>query len=304
MRALKLSYFLLLLPLLAWSGAAWTQDIPTSRKNIQLRLVDLPGTAVQGKQLYTVVDGKQYPIDRLLAQAGVARLDGYSANSGFASWYLDPKGESLYYMALTGCGFESDGMALFRSDLFGKKIEPVLGRCDNLKMETLSPGDKNYLLVREGNSGVGDTGFWIFDLASNEPLVHAAGTLSAGKGNFHYCNGNEEEKGTCYDVSADVLLNRKTPVKLLPRFPLTARTLADGVELRQEEGGLACGKSPSTTVAKIPQKGSQVLVLDSCKGRGVYEVFYRGARGTVSQNYLQGINIPSEVSQAPVNSPK
>ncbi len=269
------------------------QELPTSRPGLLLRLKELPGAKSPARQLYTVVNGKEYPIDRLLTELGVARLDGYQPEAGQPAWYVDPTGNYLYYTVLTGCGWENDGMAIYRSDLFGKRIEPLLGRCDNLKMEGLAYGGKNLLLIREGNSGVGDTGFWLFDLATLEPLVHAGGTLEAkpGSGNFRYCDGNAEEAGSCREIAMEVLLNRKSPLRLLPRFPLTARTAADGVELRQLEGSASCGTAPTVGVEKIPQKGSWVAVLDSCKGRGVYEVYYRGLRGTVSKSQLVGFQI-------------
>ena len=131
-------FFLLCLCLtLAYGELLRDQEIPTSREGLKLILEDLPGEGVKRKQLSTVLDGKKYPIDRLISGIGVALLDGYQANAGLPAWLLDPSGNYFYYMGLTGCGFESDGMVLSRSDLQGKKIEPILGRCDNLKIEIL-----------------------------------------------------------------------------------------------------------------------------------------------------------------------
>ena len=268
------------------------QEIPTARPDLKLRLKEIPGTDIQRKQLSTVVAGKEYPIDRLIVGIGVARLDSYGPEAGHPAWYLDAKREFLYYTALTGCGFESDGMVIFRTDLYGKRIEPVLGRCNNLKMEPLALVGKDYLLIREGDSGIGDTGFWIIDLESNQPALHAAGTLEKSKdGGFKYCRGNQEDPGLCKEVTADILLNRKAPLELQPRFPLKARSNQEQVPVRISDGPSSCGLIPATKVENLPRKDALVAILDSCKDRGVYEIYYRGLRGTVSKNYLTGYQV-------------
>lgn len=275
------------------SAAAQTQDIATHKKGVALRLKPAPEAGESYRRLFTVVDGKEYPIDRFSLRWGIAILEGYGDSAGLPAWYLDPEGKYLYYTVLTGCGFENDGMAIFRSDLRGTRVEPVVGSCDNLAMEALAEGGKSYLLIRESNSGIGNTGFWIFSLASNQPLVHAGGVLEKATqpGKFRYCAGNEDEKGTCADVSMETLLQRKAPLRLLPRFPLAARTAQDEIPLRIPEGSLPCGLEPTARTEKIPRRGSPVVILDTCKDRGVYEVYFRGLRGTVSKNQLQGFQV-------------
>ncbi|KAB2838145.1 hypothetical protein F9K50_09765 [bacterium] len=277
----------------AVAGEARGQEIPTAKKGVSLRLKPLPEAGESFRRLFAVVEGKEYLIDRFSLHWGIGRLEGYGDVSGTPAWHLDPEGKHLYYTVLTGCGYENDGMAIFRSDLFGTRIEPVVGSCNNLAMEGLAGGGKPYLLVREWNSGLGNTGFWIFDVASGKPLVHAGGILERGAvpGKFRYCPGHEEEKGPCSDIDLEALLQRKTPLRLLPRFPLTARTVQDEVPLRIPEGSLPCGLEPGFRSEKIPHKGSQVVILDTCKDRGVYEVYFRGLRGTVSKNQLQGFQV-------------
>lgn len=272
---------------------ARAQEIPTARQGVALRLKPWPEAGENGRRLFTVVNGKEYPIDRFSLSWGIAKLDGYDGQSGKPAWYLDPEGKYLYYTVLTGCGFENDGMAIFRSDLFGSRVEPVVGSCNDLAMEPLAEGGKSYLLIRESNSGIGDVGFWIFSLDSSQPMVHAKGTLGKGKvpGKFRYCDGSEEEQGACADIAMDTLLLRKSPLQLLPRFPLIARTRQDEVPLRIATGPWSCGLEPAEKVEKIPRKGSLVAILDTCKERGVYEVYFRGLRGAVSKNQLEGFQV-------------
>lgn len=273
-------------------GQAFAQDIPTGKNGISLRLKPLSEPKGSYKKLYTIVGGKEYPIDTLVMSMALARLEGYGEEAGVPAWYLDPEGKFLYYSVLTGCGYENDGMAIFRTDLYGKRIDPVIGSCDNLTMEALADNGKNYLLIREGNSGAGLRNFWIFDLESQQPIVHAEGLLekSAVAGKFQYCQGPEEEKSGCAEISMQTLLQRQRPLRLLPRFPLIARTAKDDVPMRVPQNA-ACGIDPSDQVEKIPKKGSVVLILDTCKDRGVYEVYFRGIHGTVSKNQLSGFQI-------------
>ena len=273
-------------------GKGFAQDIPTGKNGISLRLKSLSESKGSYKKLYTVVGGKEYPIDTLSMSLGLARLEGYGEEAGVPAWYLDPEGRFLYYSVLTGCGYENDGMAIFRTDLYGKRIEPVIGSCDNLTMESLADGGKNYLLIREGNSGAGLRDFWIFDLDTHQPIVHAEGLLekSTVAGKYQYCKGPEEEKTACAEISMQTLLQRQRPLRLLPRFPLIARTVKDDVPMRVPYNA-SCGIDPSDKIEKIPQKGSVVVILDTCKDRGVYEVYFRGTHGTVSKNQLSGFQI-------------
>jgi len=291
--ALSLTKYLLLLLLLLGSRFAQALDLQTPRQNVLLRVIELGPIPDHRLQLSAVVDGNSHPIDEVVIAAGVSRLTGYAPDAEQPAWLLDAGGRYLYYTTLTGCGFEGEGMAIFRSDLRGSKIEPVLGGCGILTMEIVPINRLNYLLVRESHGDSHEAGFWIFDMETLRPIVHADGILrkrSGANATYDYCASFPKWKKDCQKVTDEILQNRRIPLRLRSRHPIRARVKANSLVVSVSEGLSTCDEESKHSL-KLPKPSGQVAILQACPDEDHYEIYYRGLRGTGSREDLETIKI-------------
>jgi hypothetical protein len=228
--------------------------------------------------LYTIINGRQYFIDRL-ERTALMLPDPLG---------VDPTGSYVFYTSNTGCGYEQEGMTVFVSDVYGKKKEPILGRCMVLGADRfLSFQGKNYLHISEGNSGTTEgTGFWLYDVSRREFVVHVEGEISEiKKGVFSYgyyiSDGEFKELGK---ITMATLIRGGKPLRLLPRHP--THGITQKREIRVYPSTIECYIDSDKPYKQISKRGMRVLIVYECQDGG-YEIYYDGFRGKVKKGAIR-----------------
>lgn len=260
-------------------GNSYSQTPAARKPNVKLHY--------DGRKLHTRINGKQYLIDEA-APTAVPIADAL----------LDPSRKNVYYVKNTGCGFENEGTTLFVADVRGGTSMPILSRCVMLTpVKFLNSGGRSYLLIKEENGATAyGTSFWLFDVGARSFEIHAEGELTAKSNNtFSYGLYDEAETlkplGT---VTLRTLINRGSPLRLMPRQPTRALTINNNTKLVLIDP--YCGPLSDDKVEAeiIKNAGSQVLIAGECPD-GDYQVYFQGSIGKVAKqdlNLLKSNQIP------------
>lgn len=229
--------------------------------------------------LYTIINGRQYFIDRLeRVELGLPDPLG-----------VDPTGRFVFYTSNTGCGFEQGGMTIFVSDVYGKKKVPILGSCVYLTAERfLRFQGKNYLLITQTSESP-EHSFWLYDVSRGEFVVHADGgirEIKQGVFSYGYCVGDTEFKeiGT---ISMRTLIRRGPPLRLLPRHSTHGITQKGDVQVYSSWG---CSIDNDKQHKTISTPRTRVLILEACEDGG-YEIYYEGFRGKVMKGSIRPVKL-------------
>ena len=252
-------------------GSSYSQTPAARKSDVRLHY--------DGRKLYTRIDGKQYLIDEA-APTAVPIADAL----------LDPGRKNVYYVKNTGCGFENEGTTLFVADVRGRISIPILSRCVILTpVRFLNSRGRSYLLIKEENGATAyGTSFWLFDAGAQRFEIHAEGELTAKRNNtFSYGFYDEAEKlkplGT---VTLRTLINRGSPLRLMPRQPTRALTVNNNTKLVLTDP--YCGPLQDE-VQIIKNAGSQVLIAGECPD-GDYQVYFEGSIGKIAKRDLNLLN--------------
>lgn len=230
----------------------------------------------ENNRLHTQIAGQQYFIDEVAA-----------GGADTPNAMLDPSQANVYYVQNTGCGFENEGTTIFRSDVYGRASVALLSRCEILTPERfVNFKGRSYLLITEQNGGTTrGTSFWLLDVSAGRFAVHAEGELKPKReGSFAYGFYDESEElkplGT---VSIQALINRASPLRLLPRQPIRAVTVKQNTKLIPTDA--YCETDPNGKSVTIKGAGSEVLIANQCP-EGDYEVYFQGSRGKIPKRQL------------------
>lgn len=249
-------------------------------------LANIPAYYSQSKQrrasfkfedykLYTFVKGRKYFIDAIQHKGAVNVSDPV----------FDPTNRYIFYVSNTGCGFEGDGMTIFISDVYGKRKYPILGRCEHLDpIKFVKSDGKYYLLIKQSNEASEDS-FWLYDVSAKEFVLHAIGELKAiGNGSSYRYYKNAAELKYTGKVTTRDLINRQSPLKLLPRRPTHGFTRRKNTRLLLSDNE-GCTYIGGNEFKVIPSPGTKVLILEECEDGG-YLIYYNGAKGKVQAKNL------------------
>ena len=259
-------------------GSSYSQTPAARKPDVKLHYEE--------RKLHTRINGKQYLIDEA-APTAVPIADAL----------LDPGRKNVYYAKNTGCGFENEGTTLFVADVRGGTSIPILSRCVILTpVKFLNSSGRSYLLIKEENGATAyGTSFWLFDVGAKRFEVHAEGELKAKSNNtFSYGFYDEAETlkplGT---VTLQTLINRGSPLRLMPRQPTRALTVNNNTKLVITDP--YCGPL-SDEVRIIKNAGSEVLIAGQCPD-GDHQVYFQGTIGKVAK---QDVNLSKSIQIAPV----
>jgi hypothetical protein len=200
---------------------------------------------------------------------------------------VDPSGKFVFYAVNTGGGFESEGMTIFLSDVYGRKQIPILGRSWVLRPAGfLSLKGKDYLLIT-GESESPERDFWLYDITSGKFILHADGEIrEINKGVFSY--GLNDEAGEFKElgkVTAGQLLKNAHPLKLLSLYPTHGLTQKRKVRVYESDHCYSVDEAPYKTIATA---GTKVLIFGECEDGG-YAIYYKGFTGKVRKDALRVI---------------
>lgn len=262
-------------------------DAQIGKSGVRLKVVPDNSVVEEGRKYYqqsgklhTVVDGRTYYIDRL-----------NRITVGIPEPVIDPTGRFIFYASNTGCGFEAEGMTIFKSDIYGRKKSPILGRCIVLTpTDFLSHQNKHYLLIKGSSEGP-DTDFWLYDIETDEFVLHADGDIKEhGKGQFTYGRADDESDfKEIGKVTTETLVRRAAPLRLLPRYPTHGLTLKPGVRVSQSD----CYEDEEGPHKTIAKSGTRVLIVQKCEDGG-YQVYFGGALGRVKKGAIKAIDFGQE----------
>jgi hypothetical protein len=225
--------------------------------------------------LYTIINGRQYFIDRLERTALI-----------LPEPVIDPTGSYVFYAGNTGCGFEQEGMTIFVADVYGKKKYPILGRCWGLAAEGfLSFQGKNYLLITQTSEGP-EQSFWLYDIGRGEFVLHANGGITEikkGVFSYGYSDGNTEFTQIGM-VTMRTLIRNRPPLKLLPKY--STHGITKQRNLWVYPAIIECEIDSDKPYKQISKRGTRVLILHECEDGG-YEIYYDGFRGKVKKGAIR-----------------
>jgi hypothetical protein len=232
-------------------------------------------------KLYTIIQGRKHFIDDLSRKA-----------VGIPEPLVDPTGNFVVYASNTGCGFEGEGMTVFVSDVYGKVKLPVLSRCWYLRPTGfLHFQGKYYLLITQTSEGP-ERSFWLYDLISRDFVVHADGEIKAirnGVFSYGYYKVDEDFK-EIGNVTAGDLVNRKSPLKLLSRYPTQGQVQKKAVRVYQ---AFQCQDFDDERYQIINAPGTKVPIVETCDDGG-YLIYWRGALGKVKRGTIRPIEFGSK----------
>jgi hypothetical protein len=277
------TYGLIILSVVFWLIYSPSSLSQTKESTVSLKIDNKDFVMDKGRKsyrgsfdLYSVINGQSYLISHLAYRF-----------VNIPEPLLDPAGKYIVYAENTGCGFEGEGMAIFISDVYGKKKTPILGSCRYLRPTGfLTAKGKNYLQITSESESP-ETDFWIYDLSRGEFVLHADGEIQESeKGIYNYgkndADGNFKPIGK---VTSDTLINRGAPLKLLPRYPIHGLTLKGKVPVYESVHCSAEGNKPMKIIGAA---GSKVLILIKCEDGG-YEIYVDGIKGKVSKGVIKPI---------------
>jgi hypothetical protein len=227
--------------------------------------------------LYTVIRGRKYFIERLVRRV-----------VSIPEPMVAPTGKFVFYAVNTGGGFESEGMTIFVSDVYGRKKIPILGRSWVLRPAGfLNLKGKDYLLIT-GESESPERDFWLYDITSGQFVLHADGEIrEINKGLFSYGRNNDEgdfkEIGR---VTVEQLVKNTPPLKLLPRYPTHGLTQKSNVRIYESDHCYSPGESHYKIISTA---GTKVLIFAECEDGG-YAIYYNGFTGKVKKETLRVID--------------
>jgi HEAT repeat protein len=192
---------------------------------------------------------------------------------------FDPSRKYLFRKDGTGCGYENEGRTIFVSELDSGKSFPILASCNYLTLTRfLKSGGKYYVLIEEVNGGAGNPSFWLYDVKANEYVIHAEGEIhETGPGVFSYAYSYDEHDRLipAGKVTIKNLLNRESPLRLLPRYPMHALTLRKNTKVFHTPN-LEPNQPDTDSFEIIRNAGTRVLIIEKCED-GSYEIYYKGA---------------------------
>lgn len=201
---------------------------------------------------------------------------------------FDPARKYLFHKGMTGCGYENEGRTIFVTEIDSGKSFPILASCNYLTLTRfLEYGGKNYLLIAEENGGAGNPSFWLYDMKANEYVIHAKGVIDETKpGVFSYAQAYDEHDALipAGKVTIKNLLNRKRPLKLLPRYPMHGLTRRRDTRVFHTFD--ECSERDTNPFELIRNAGTRVFVIAKCED-GSYEIFFKGGRGNVPKGSLK-----------------
>lgn len=228
----------------------------------------------ENSKVYTVFSGHRYYI-------GIAQFSEDEV-------LLDPDENYVFYAHTTGCGYENEGMTVFRSDIYGRKSIPILSRCEILTPSRfLRFNMKIYLLIEQSNGGtVAKTSFWLYDVKAESFVLHAEGEITEElNGIFSYGYYGEDEKFVPVgEVTIKNLINGESPLRLLSRYRTQALTLRKNTKIVITDS--KCFPQGSDQYGIILNAGTKVMIVGECPDGG-YEIYYGGMRGKVIKGSLK-----------------
>jgi hypothetical protein len=271
-----------LLCLCLWGVLLTSSALAQTRKPAVRIYIDTREYAIEAGQknylksfkLYTVIQGRRHFIEQI--GKGIP---------GIPAPLLDPSGKYVFYAVNTGGGFENEGMTIFAADVYGRKKRPILGRSWVLRPAGfLRLKGKNYLLIT-GESESPARDFWLYDISAGRFMLHADGEIRAiGRGLFSYGVNDEDfhfkELGR---ITAEQIINRTPPLRILPHTPTHGMTRARNVRVYESDH---CYSTSQENFRRIAAAGTSVLILGQCEDGG-YAVYYRGFIGKVSKDALR-----------------
>jgi HEAT repeat protein len=205
---------------------------------------------------------------------------------------LDPSRKYLLSRGMTGCGFENEGRTMYVSELATGKNYPILASCVFLHAPTfLEFAGKYYsLIVEQGGGSAEGTSFWLYDMETNQFVIHAEGEITEkepGVFSYAYYDGDETPTplGT---VTMRNLLNREKPLRVLGDYPIKMHglTLRRNTRVLQTFSECFNDDSAPPKFEFIRRAGTKVMVISTCED-GSYEILYDGGRGNVSKGSLR-----------------
>jgi hypothetical protein len=226
--------------------------------------------------LYTIIHGRRYFIEHLVHRV-----------VSIPEPMLDPSGRFIFYAVNTGGGFESEGMTIFVSDLYGRNKIPLLGRSWVLRPAGfLKLKDRDYLLIT-GESESPKRDFWLYDISLGKFVLHADGEIrELSKGLFSYgLNDEEGEFKELGKVTTVQLLKKASLLKLLPVNPTHGITQKRKVRVYESDHCYSAGESQYKTIIAA---GTKVLIFAECEDGG-YAIYYKGFTGKVKKDELRVI---------------
>jgi hypothetical protein len=270
-----------------WLGYPLAADSQTRKSAVQIKADSDNFVIDEGRKvylssfnLYTVIRGRNYFIDRL------NRL-----MVGIPEPLVDPTGRSVFYASNTGCGFENEGMTVFRSDVYGRKKYPILGRCRVLTpVGFLRFQNREYLLIT-GSSESPEKDFWLYDVGKGEFVLHADGEIrELSKGRFSY--GRYQDDGDFKEIGKVTIANLikgAPPLRRLPRYPTHGLTQKSGVRVYDSD----CYTGNEGPYKTIKTSGTKILIVEKCEDGG-YQVYFAGSLGRVKKGALKALEFAAK----------
>ena len=215
--------------------------------------------------------------------------EGSLTNAPGPNPLIDPSRKYVFTRVGTGCGYENEGRTMFVSLVDSGKSFPILATCVYLNdPRVLEYAGKYYLLIVGQNGGTAEgTSFWLYDMKANRYVIHAEGEIDDTKerGVFSYAYYQGCSPTPVGTVTMKNLINRETPLRLLPR-PMHGLTLRRNVRMFHtlEE----CSQPDTKPFEIIRNAGTRVLVVSKCED-GSYAIYYKGAIASVPRGTLKRV---------------